>query len=462
MKVTDNVTLPTSHKVLCVCLILLVIRSTHSFTPSFRPTNSRRALTRQHAVEVAAASLLAGSLAGAIGVGVAHPLDTLNIKTQVLQAATSLKNLKAKRKRTIAVVDDTRENGSDNMYSFYQIMEGIQTMNSSAAIDPVRRSFSTSLQATASFTQSPNRQMQRRLSPLTAPGGDKIISTFQDDGVRFSPDELEGRDRVETWQVMKHVYENEGMAGFLGGIRIMMVGQGLVKACSFTVNTVVLNWEVTHASTQTGSSPTTVMFLIAAASAGFASSFIVNPVERVKVMLQAASSSDRKSESEVECIQRVLKSEGWSGFLGRGLGTTMLREIPSDAIYFSVYGLLMQAIGGGIGGTDETMILAPWLASLLFGAASGVASWIPVYPVDYIKTLVQNTNGSGASEDASPARDTWQVVQDLYASGGVGAFYDGITPKLLRAAVFHAVTFWVYDTILPNIESALAFVHLPF
>jgi solute carrier family 25 carnitine/acylcarnitine transporter 20/29 len=58
------------------------------------------------------------------------------------------------------------------------------------------------------------------------------------------------------------------------------------------------------------------------------------------------------------------------------------------------------------------------------------------------------------------ARDTWQVVQDLYAAGGVGAFYDGITPKLLRAAVFHAVTFWVYDTILPSIESATSIIHV--
>lgn len=339
-------------------------------------------------------------------------------------------------------------------------------MNSSAAIDPVRRSFSTSLQATASsLTQSgPRRQMnysRNRLSPF-APS-DRMISTTQNNGDLSSnhPGGIEGRARVDTWQVMRHVYETEGIAGFLGGIRIMMMGQGMVKACSFTVNTVVLNWEVAHASSQTDS-PTTAMFLIAAASAGFVSSFIVNPVERVKILLQAASSSDRKSESELECIQRVLKSEGLGGFLGRGLGTTMLREIPSDAIYFSVYGLLMQAIGGGIGGSGETMVLAPWLASLLFGATSGVASWIPVYPVDYVKTLVQDTNGSEEQNSSSVvvARDTWQVVQDLYASGGVGAFYDGIGPKLLRAGVFHAVTFWVYDTILPSIESALSLVHL--
>lgn len=465
-----HVVLFAANKILCIFLLFLTISDTHAFTVPLRQTPPRPALTRQHAAEVAAASLLAGSLAGAIGVGVAHPLDTLNIKTQVLQAATSLKKLNAQKAHTISVIYDQGENAVDSL-SFLQ-QERIETKNSSAAINPVLRSFSTALQATASAvtpnSRFPSRSSrmnnyQQLLSPLTTPGGDRTFSTDKADGV--SSDlylvGIEENGRVNTWNVMRQVYENEGIAGFLGGIRIMMLGQALVKACSFTVNSLVLNWEVAHASSQTDS-PTTAMFLIAAASAGFASSFIVNPVERVKILLQAAS--DGNSHSEAECIQQVLKSEGWSGFLGRGLGTTMLREIPSDAIYFSVYGLLMQAVGGGVGGTEESMLLAPWLASLLFGAASGVASWIPVYPVDLVKTLQQNTNGDTSGDDgpSTTARDSWQVVQDLYASGGVGAFYEGIAPKLLRAAVFHAVTFWVYDAIMPTIESIMSSVHLPW
>ncbi|GAX16418.1 solute carrier family 25 (mitochondrial carnitine/acylcarnitine transporter), member 20/29 [Fistulifera solaris] len=435
----------------CFCLLLLVTPSTRSFTPFSQQANARKVWTSHQAVDVAAASLVAGSLAGAIGVGVAHPLDTLNIKTQVLQAATSLEKLNAKRKNTIAVFDDQQES---NTYSHSQLT-GSKTVNSSVAIDPVRLSSSAVLQATVlpSFSQKVQRQMNFSEQTEVAFVQHRVLHRGEDDGEGLS------FEKVDTWQVMRHVYETEGVAGFLGGIRIMMMGQGLVKACSFTVNAVVLNWEVAHASSQTDS-PTTAMFLIAAATAGFVSSFIVNPVERVKVLLQAASSS--KAESELECVRSVLKSEGWTGFLGRGLGTTMLREVPSDAIYFSVYGLLMQAVGGGIGGSDETMMLAPWLASLLFGAASGVASWIPVYPVDLVKTLVQNTNGNSVDEAGSStvARDTWQVVQDLYAAGGVGAFYNGITPKLLRAAVFHAVTFWVYDTIFPSIESTMSFFHV--
>jgi hypothetical protein len=43
---------------------------------------------------------------------------------------------------------------------------------------------------------------------------------------------------------------------------------------------------------------------------------------------------------------------------------------------------------------------------------------------------------------------TWQIVDDLYKQGGVGAFFDGLTPKMMRAAINHAVTFFVYANIL--------------
>lgn len=248
----------------------------------------------------------------------------------------------------------------------------------------------------------------------------------------------------------------------------MMIGQALVKATAFTVNGVVLNFCLTHGITAQGlhlTQPTPTMLLLAATTAGFVSSFIVNPVERVKVLLQADPSL--AGMGEIECVQRVLQQEGWFGFLGRGLGPTMLREVPSDAVYFSVYGLLMQQTW-----LTTVFLPEPWMASLAFGAAAGVASWLPVYPVDLVKTLVQNTQGGGKDQSSrsveikmandsdqsveSDSNNTWmQVVRELYAAGGIGAFYEGMAPKLARAALFHAITFLMYDTILPIFEKIL-------
>ena len=46
--------------------------------------------------------------------------------------------------------------------------------------------------------------------------------------------------------------------------------------------------------------------------------------------------------NELDCINAVLHSEGWIGLLTRGFGPTLAIALPSNAIYFLVYGLLMQ------------------------------------------------------------------------------------------------------------------------
>lgn len=62
---------------------------------------------------------------------------------------------------------------------------------------------------------------------------------------------------------------------------------------------------------------------------------------------------------ELQCIQAVLKNEGWTGLFSRGLGPTLAREVPSYAIYFVVYGVLMQSeMAGRLEG----------IAPLIFGA----------------------------------------------------------------------------------------------
>ena len=97
-------------------------------------------------------------------------------------------------------------------------------------------------------------------------------------------------------------------------------------------------------------------------------------------------------------------------------------------------------------------------APLVGGAFAGCASWLPVYPFDVIKTYIQNTQGGASSESIDSVIDraaeevsTYEAFQILKQEQGWGVFYDGITPKLLRASVNHAVTFFVFDFIMQRI-----------
>lgn len=88
--------------------------------------------------------------------------------------------------------------------------------------------------------------------------------------------------------------------------------------------------------------------------------------------------------------------------------------------------------------------LARTPALLLAGAFAGAASWVPVYPVDVVKTQIQiELDAGGGETDGSfvgHAKRLWQL-------GGFGAFWDGLGPKLARAIVNHAVTFLVFDSL---------------
>ena len=68
-------------------------------------------------------------------------------------------------------------------------------------------------------------------------------------------------------------------------------------------------------------------------------------------------------------------------------------------------------------------------------------SWIPVYPIDVVKTNIQVADG--AEEDAGFIG----TAVNLYRTSGFWVFWDGLGPKLARAVVNHAVTFFVFDFV---------------
>jgi Mitochondrial carrier protein len=66
---------------------------------------------------------------------------------------------------------------------------------------------------------------------------------------------------------------------------------------------------------------------------------------------------------------------------------------------------------------------------------------------------MQNTQGDVTDPHTSSERapNIWETAVTLQKQFGFSIFFDGISPKLLRAAVNHSVTFFVYDNILRSL-----------
>jgi solute carrier family 25 carnitine/acylcarnitine transporter 20/29 len=119
-----------------------------------------------------------------------------------------------------------------------------------------------------------------------------------------------------------------------------------------------------------------------------------------------------------------LAREGGIASLFRGIGITLIRDVPSFGAYFATYEVLKRSFLHG----DKTS-LSTW-QTLFAGGVAGFGAWIPAYMQDVIKSKYQ----------ADASYTSWvKVAKDLYATNGFRAFWRGIGPTLLRA--FPAVSF---------------------
>ena len=179
----------------------------------------------------------------------------------------------------------------------------------------------------------------------------------------------QGKRQLSMIDMSKLVFEREGLKGFYGGVYGVMFGEAFVKATLFGSNAYALD-QIKFLEI-----PTFVQLCIASAFSGFVSSFVLNPIERVKILMQADKNEIYKSE--IDCILKTSKSDGIFGLLFRGLDGMMAREIPGCVVYFVAYSTLKNSVFGTITGS-----FAPFLC----GGAAGVLAWIPIYPADVIKT----------------------------------------------------------------------------
>jgi len=137
-----------------------------------------------------------------------------------------------------------------------------------------------------------------------------------------------------------------------------------------------------------------------------------------------------------DAVRHLYFSEGGMGFY-RGFGATVLREVPSVGIYFSVYKSVREYINIFERHRNPSFQSPSTLSTLLAGGSAGAVSWAIIYPFDVIKTNAQIGSGDRPT--------TWQMGVTLYRRYGVRVFYRGLGTTMLRAFPVNASTFYFYE-----------------
>ncbi|KAK0665613.1 putative mitochondrial carnitine carrier [Cercophora samala] len=237
--------------------------------------------------------------------------------------------------------------------------------------------------------------------------------------------------------VKKSVAKDGLKRGLYAGVSAPLVGVTPMFAVSFWGYD--LGKDIVRATSTV--SPDGNLSIAQISAAGFFSAIpmtaITAPFERVKVILQVQGQKqlapgEKPKYSGGMDVVRQLYREGGLRSVFRGSAATLARDGPGSAAYFAAYEYCKRALTPKDPVTGEASGKLSLTAITCAGAAAGVAMWIPVFPIDTVKSRLQTAEGNVTIGG---------VVKGLYAKGGYKAFFPGFGPALARAVPANAATF---------------------
>jgi len=141
--------------------------------------------------------------------------------------------------------------------------------------------------------------------------------------------------------------------------------------------------------------------------------------------------------STAHALISILRTEGLRG-LTRGLGPTLVRDVPFSGLYLMFYEQLKTWVPEEVSRTQSS-------AAVHFscGLMAGLLASLVTQPADVVKTRLQLSSGSGL-------RLSGAVLQ-IYSDRGLGGFTTGLVPRSLRRTLMAALAWTVYENMIRSI-----------
>lgn len=228
--------------------------------------------------------------------------------------------------------------------------------------------------------------------------------------------------------------KNEGVKGFYRGACPPVLASFGVCALAFVGSSASMKVIAPDHKTGLGQKRESLGFksMLSGCFGGFLTCLVSVPTDLIKCRMQIDQTRAKPlyGNSILTCARDILRTDGVLGFT-KGASITVCREVPSWAAYFWAYDLFTSLLSSDSGQTR--------LVTMSAGFASGVCAWLPIYPLDVMKTHIQ-TNDTTHSKGQN-----WTTMKTLYAKHGMPIFFRGMGMCLLRAGGVNAVTFLFYE-----------------
>ncbi|XP_045414486.1 mitochondrial glutamate carrier 1 [Lemur catta] len=224
-----------------------------------------------------------------------------------------------------------------------------------------------------------------------------------------------------------------------------------------------------HQLSKDGQKLTLLKEMLAGCGAGTCQVIVTTPMEMLKIQLQDAGriAAQRKilaaqggTQASVEApaaprptatqlTRELLRSRGIAG-LYKGLGATLLRDVPFSIVYFPLFANLNQL------GRPASEEKSPFYVSFLAGCAAGSAAAVAVNPCDVVKTRLQSLQ-RGVHEDTYSG--VLDCARKILRHEGPSAFLKGAYCRALVIAPLFGIAQVVY--FLGIAESLLGLLQGP-
>ncbi|RQM30314.1 hypothetical protein B5M09_009942 [Aphanomyces astaci] len=218
--------------------------------------------------------------------------------------------------------------------------------------------------------------------------------------------------RITPLQALVHSIRQEGFLSLYRGASTQVARQAI--GCSILFGLMAqFKWLFYTPSTGVGSAEAHPQIVLAASAActGVVEASIYCPFEITMIRMQAVKG------------------------LYRGFTPTCCREVVGNTVYFLTYDRVKDQL-------QAKTQLTPMHVYGTSGAVAGFAYWCVSFPLDTIKSVVQ---ADVLDRRHQKYLGTMDCASKLYREGGVGRFFRGLSPCLLRAMPVNAVQFMSFE-----------------
>jgi len=177
-------------------------------------------------------------------------------------------------------------------------------------------------------------------------------------------------------------------------------------------------------------------YLISAFSAGSFTAIVTNPIWVLKTRILSTSAKSPGAYIGInDGIKRILKEEGIKGFW-KGLLPSLM-GVSQGALQFTMYDTLKYRFRGD----DDEEGQLKVVEYIGMSCISKIISTLIVYPCQVLRSRLQDY------ESITKTKTVREVILGIWKLEGIGGFYKGVVPNIIRVLPATCITFGVYEQI---------------